>query len=84
MPASEHGREGIDGVLAGVNNPVSVGDELPSVHPSEEENGSDMDDPGFESDSEGETDGGNETYPQAEVRCTLHDHYQYCFMARQY
>ena len=31
----------------------SVGDELLSVHPSEEENGSDMDDPGFKSDSEG-------------------------------
>ena len=58
-----------------------LSDELPLLHPSEE-NGSDMDDPDFQSDSEGETDGRNETYPEAEVRCTLHNHCQYCFTWR--
>ena len=44
--------------------------QLLSVHPSKEVDGLDMDNPQcFASDSEGGTDGGNETYPETEVRC---------------
>ena len=59
----------------------SVGDELPSVHPSEEENGPDMDDPGFKSDSEGKRMAEMRRIQKLRYVVSL---YQYCFMVKQY